>query len=62
MRLSIVIPVLNERAALPATLAALAPMRGRGVDVIVADGGSDDGTPILAAAAADRVLAAPRGR
>jgi rSAM/selenodomain-associated transferase 2 len=61
-RLSIVIPALNEAAAIGDTLRALQPMRGRGVEVLVADGGSVDGTPALAITLADRVLSAPRGR
>ena len=48
MKLSVVIPVLNERASLPATIAALRACRGlsEGVvsEIIVADGGSTDGT------------------
>lgn len=43
-------------------LQALAPLRARGHEVIVADGGSEDGTRELAAAHADRVITAPRGR
>lgn len=62
MRLSIVIPALREAPNIAATLAALAPLRARGVEVIVVDGGSDDGTAALAAPAADRVLVAARGR
>jgi rSAM/selenodomain-associated transferase 2 len=62
MMLSIVIPVLDEAATIEAALAALAPLRARGADVIVVDGGSNDGTAALAAPLADRVLAAPRGR
>ena len=61
-RLSIVMPVLNEAAGIAAALAALAPLRARGVEVIVVDGGSRDGTPDLARPLADRVLTAPRGR
>ena len=56
------IPVLNEAAAVVRCLEALAPLRARGHEVIVVDGGSDDGTPELARTLADRVLAAPRGR
>ena len=61
-RLSVVIPALNEARAIGATLAALAPLRARGHEVIVVDGGSSDGTAELAAGWCDRVLTAPRGR
>ena len=61
-RLSIVMPVLNEAAGIVAALEALAPLRARGAEVIVVDGGSRDGTPDLARPLADRVLTAPRGR
>ncbi|MGH8682260.1 MAG: TIGR04283 family arsenosugar biosynthesis glycosyltransferase [Burkholderiales bacterium] len=61
-QISIIIPALNEAAGIGATLAALQPLRGRGHDVIVVDGGSEDGTPELARPLADRVIAAPRGR
>jgi rSAM/selenodomain-associated transferase 2 len=62
MRLSVIIPTLNEAAAIGATLAALAPLRGRGREVLVADGGSEDGTRDIAGPLADRVIVAPRGR
>ncbi len=62
MKLSIVIPTLNEAAGIARALEALAPQRANGHEVIVADGGSDDRTRELAAALADRVIAAPRGR
>jgi rSAM/selenodomain-associated transferase 2 len=61
-RLSIVMPVLEEGAGIAAALAALAAMRGRGVEVIVADGGSLDDTVAKARPLADLVIAAPRGR
>jgi rSAM/selenodomain-associated transferase 2 len=61
-QISIIVPALNEAAGIGATLAALAPLRDRGHDVIVVDGGSSDGTPELARPLADRVIAAPRGR
>jgi rSAM/selenodomain-associated transferase 2 len=60
--LSIIVPCLNESAGIAATLEALAPLRSRGAEVIVVDGGSADGTAQLAAPRADRVLTAPRGR
>lgn len=61
-QISIIIPTLNEAAGIAAALAALQPLRGRGHDVIVVDGGSGDGTPELARPLADCVLAAPAGR
>ena len=44
MKLSIVVPTLNEAEGIAAHLEALAPLRQRGAEVIVADGGSRDGT------------------
>ncbi len=55
-------PVLNEAAGIGATLTALAPLRARGAEVIVVDGGSSDGTPARCQGLADQVLAGPRGR
>ena len=60
--LSIVVPVLNEATQVAERLAALAPLRARGAEVIVVDGGSHDGTAALACAGADQVVQAPRGR
>jgi len=62
MRLSIILPVLNESGGIVRALETLAPLRARGHEVIMADGGSDDGSRELAAPLADRVLQAPRGR
>lgn len=61
-RLAIVMPVLDEAAGIVATLQSLAPLRARGVEIVVADGGSRDATVALARPLADRVVAAPRGR
>lgn len=61
-RLSVIVPALNEAASIGETLRALRPLRARGHEVIVADGGSADGTPALAAPLADRVVASERGR
>jgi rSAM/selenodomain-associated transferase 2 len=62
MKLSIVMPVLDEAAGIAPVLEALQPLRERGAELIVADGGSADATPALARPLADAVLAAPRGR
>ncbi len=61
-RLSVIVPALNEARGIEDCLRSLAPLRARGHEVIVADGGSGDGTRELAAALADRVISAPRGR
>ena len=60
--ISIIIPVLDEAARIVERLQALQVLRAQGVELIVADGGSVDGTAALAVPLADRVLAAPRGR
>jgi len=62
VRLSIVVPTLNEAPGIVVHLTALQPLRDRGHEVIVADGGSSDGTPALARPLADRVIASSRGR
>ena len=62
MRLSIIIPVLNEADTIAARLDALQALRARGVEVIVVDGGSADDSAGRAAPLADRVITAPRGR
>ena len=60
--LTIIVPVLDEAALVADALAALAPCRARGAEVIVVDGGSRDRTMELARPLADRTSAAPRGR
>jgi rSAM/selenodomain-associated transferase 2 len=62
MKLSIIMPVLDEAAEIEAALTALAPLRARGVEVIVADGGSGDDTAAIARPLAERVVMAARGR
>jgi len=61
-RLTVIVPTLNEAHGIRASLEALAPLRARGHEVIVADGGSADGTARLALDHCDHVVHAPRGR
>jgi rSAM/selenodomain-associated transferase 2 len=61
-RISVIVPTLNEAADIETALARLQPLRLRGHEVIVADGGSDDGTAGLAQPWADRVIESVRGR
>jgi len=56
--LSVVIPALNASATLQRTLASVTAAD----EVVVGDGGSNDGTPALAASLGARVISAPRGR
>jgi rSAM/selenodomain-associated transferase 2 len=60
--LSVVIPCLNEEECLPQLLRDLAPLRRRGHQVIVVDGGSSDASLTLASLNADHVLRTGRGR
>jgi rSAM/selenodomain-associated transferase 2 len=62
MKLSIIMPVLDEAAGIESALAALTPFRERGVELIVADGGSSDDTAARARPLADGVIAATQGR
>ena len=62
MALSIIVPMLNEAAALPGLLAQLARWRTRGCEVVVVDGGSTDGSATMARAAGFTVVDAERGR
>ena len=57
--ISAIIPTLNAASSLPATLDAL---RGQVAEIIVADGGSSDGTVEIAEATGAEVISAPRGR
>jgi len=62
LKISIIVPALNEAQGIAAALAALASLRNRGHEVIVVDGRSSDKTAALSRGAADRVVAAARGR
>ena len=62
MRVSIVIPVLNEAAHIETCLRNLQSLRAGGHEIVVVDGGSRDDTVARAGDLADRVMQAPRGR
>jgi rSAM/selenodomain-associated transferase 2 len=59
--LSVIIPTLNEEGSIGLTLKALARMRGN-VEVIVADGDSNDSTTEIARRFGARVVPSDRGR
>lgn len=61
-RISVIIPALNEAPVIVKTLNFLQPLRERGHEVIVVDGGSQDATKTLAMTRVDHVLSAPAGR
>ena len=42
MKLSVIVPCLNEAGILVGSLAALVPLRGAGKELIVVDGGRDE--------------------
>lgn len=64
MKVSVVIPTVNERNGLEETVARLRLTAGKGdIEIIVADGGSTDGTTEIARRVADRIVESPvRGR
>lgn len=63
MRVTILVPALNEEIALPATIAALRAMRPAPDEILLVDGGSTDATVAMAQAAGFRVMVSPqRGR
>jgi rSAM/selenodomain-associated transferase 2 len=61
MRVSIIVPTLNEEAHIVETIRGLQQLLGE-KEIIVVDGGSSDQTVPLAYAHGVRVLEAPRGR
>jgi rSAM/selenodomain-associated transferase 2 len=60
VRISVVVPALNEEREIGPTLASLAPQRP--AEVLVVDGGSTDRTVEVARAAGAKVTASARGR
>lgn len=62
MKLSVIVPMLNEAAVLPELLAHLLPLQRAGCEVLLVDGGSTDGCAAMARVAGFTVIEAPAGR
>ncbi len=62
MRLSIIVPMLNEATQLPELFAHLLPFQRAGCEIVFADGGSVDGSARLAEMAGFTVVKTARGR
>ena len=61
-QISVIIPALNEAGCIRELCAALQPLRGRGHEIILVDGGSEDQTRTLGKPLVDRMLNSARGR
>jgi len=62
VKLSVVIPTLNESDQIEQSLNNLQPLRHRGHEIIVVDGGSIDNTVSLASPLCDRIIQSERSR
>ena len=62
MKISVVIPVLNEAALVVQNLPALQPFRVAGHELILVDGGSDDATVSLSEPFVDQTIRSSKGR
>lgn len=62
MKIAVVVPMLNERLALPELLEHLLALKRQGVEILLVDGGSLDGSAAFARALGFPVLDSVRGR
>jgi glycosyltransferase involved in cell wall biosynthesis len=60
MKITILIPMLNEEKALPRTIACLTAMEPPPDEILIIDSGSNDGSVALAQAAGLNVMTAPK--
>jgi rSAM/selenodomain-associated transferase 2 len=61
-RISVIIPCLNEAGQIGSLLESLQPLRSRGGELILVDGGSTDDTCELARGLVDKIIPGERGR
>jgi rSAM/selenodomain-associated transferase 2 len=61
LQTTIIIPVLNEAGHLAARLQALQGLRGQ-CQLVLVDGGSDDGSALIAERKVDKLVSSPKGR
>lgn len=62
MKLSVIVPMLNEAAQLPALAGQLRELQAQGAQVLLVDGGSNDGSSELATSLGLQVISSPAGR
>ncbi|KAF0191043.1 MAG: family 2 glycosyl transferase [Gammaproteobacteria bacterium] len=62
MKITVIMPCLNEAGIVEQSLSRVQGLRARGHEVILVDGGSSDQTIELARPLVDRIITTPRGR
>ena len=62
LKISIIIPALNEADGIVQRLVALQPLRQQGHEIILVDGGSHDSTVRLSAPLVDQLVESSSGR
>ncbi len=62
LKISVILPVFNEAPLLSDTLRSLVERQDPYLEIIVADGGSEDGTVAVARQYTNKVVTVPRGR
>lgn len=62
MRIAVIVPVLNEASEMPGLLTHLRVLKGQGCEIIIVDGGSEDGSGLAGRREGFEVLSVPPGR